>query len=246
MPKHSRLVEGDGDKTLEYLDQLIADEDLLADVGLLEEVALEKDRQLSGEIVAIERSIEAFEERERKIMQRSIPSPGDWLAFALVILLPSVLIMHVLYLHMGELHGWGATERFDALLETVQGALTTAGGGEGPLNMVGQVLWLLVEVVVAIAVVIPLGILRFLQIIVPDAETLMFYAEGAAIALIVLFLLRFNPIGQYRAAWAEYRSVNTESLKEAREAKRQLGEKRAQRDMIRKSEIYQAALEKKR
>ena len=203
---------------------------------------LEKDEELTRKIESLESFIRANKKELRHVGRRGAPNASEWLVFLGALLL-GALVVTLLVLHLGELFGWGLTERFDALLEAAKGALLS---GDGPLNMVGQVLWLLVEVLTGVVISLPLNILCLLQVIIPEPRVLMGVPEGALIVLVLWLVWALSPLvthvdrrGQVRADRERLR----DSIKRARE---DLEAAHAMRDTIRSGTRYPHALERKR
>ena len=203
---------------------------------------LEKDEELTRKIESLESFIRANKKELRHVGRRGAPNAGEWLVFLGVLLL-GALVVTLLVLHLGELFGWGLTERFDALLEAVKGALLS---GDGPLNMVGQVLWLLVEVLTGVVISLPLNILRLLQVIIPEPRVLMGVPEGALIVLVLWLVWALSPAATYADRRAQVRADRERLRDSIKRAREDLEAAHAMRDTIRSGTRYPHALERKR
>ncbi len=190
------------------------------------------------EIDEAEASIRYYEKEIRSIRKSGLPALMGNL-WHLIILIPALLVIHVLVLHLSKLYGWGFTERLDTLLDTIQTTLTTAGGGEGLLHMAGTVLWALVTIIVGITVAIPLNILDFLSIIIPDAPVLMGIAEGLAIAAIAVFAIYTSPIGDYLKQRKELKETAAEYASKIRQKRELIKEKQVELKQIRSHPQYE-------
>ena len=138
---------------------------------------------------------ETFIQVCREMMNEKQRVGGSWLGYFAVVL-GATLLFSSLILNMGRLFGWWTIEQFDALLETLKATLIGFGGGEGPLHLVGTVIWSLIELVCAVLIALPLEIFEFIEILVPDAETIMGFVDGAILLVVFWLLLRVNPLAK--------------------------------------------------
>lgn len=218
----------------------LLEQDKKFDQALLEDV-----QGLTKGIERAEARIKRFEDDARRERERITPTLGDHISY-LIVVVPAALVIHLLVIHMSELYGWGYSNWFNALLDSAEVTLTTAGGGDGLLNMAGKALWFLIVVVVGITLALPLRILQFLQAIIPDAQVLMGIAEGLAIAAIVFIVLRFSPIVTYFGERKEFDAAYARSADNLQRDKQKVQEWRAKRDMYVNAPRYQSLMAKQR
>lgn len=244
-PRHGKPHEGQVSDPIKQRiaeqEQRVAEQDDMAHA--LAEGVLAYDRKLTARIDAIERDLWRYDERLRIELKRYAPRASDWLSY-LVVLLVGAVVANVFLLHMGELFGWGLTDRYNALLEVGQTALT------GDASMlpagVGGGLWALVELFVGLTVSLPLGILHFLQVIIPEPALVMGLPEGALLALIAWILVTACPLSTYLSKRAEFRAAKAQSAGEIAKSRKALEETRITRDEIRNSDLYRMAVEEER
>ena len=120
---------------------------------------------------------------------------GSWLGF-FAIFLGATLLFSSLILNMGRLFGWWTIDQFDALLEALKATLLGLGGGEGPLHLVGTAVWGVIELVCAVLIALPLELFKFIEILIPDAETIMGFVDGAILLVVFGLLIRANPLAK--------------------------------------------------
>ena len=117
-PRHGKPHEGQVSDPIKQRiaeqEQRVAEQDDMAHA--LAEGVLAYDRKLTARIDAIERDLWRYDERLRIELKRYAPRASDWLSY-LVVLLVGAVVANVFLLHMGELFGWGLTDRYNALLE---------------------------------------------------------------------------------------------------------------------------------
>lgn len=239
-PKHSRPSE---EETAERFLQAIREAEERDREN--DAYVLGRDEKLTRRIESLESSIEASKKELRHVGRHDALPVYECLTF-LAALLVGALVVTMFALHLSELFGWGLTERFDALFQALRSTLLGMGGGDGPLHVVGQVLFFPIEVVVGVCVTLPLNILRFLQIIIPEPRVLMGVPEGVLIALTLWLVWALNPLATFRERRAQVRAERVRLRNSIKDARDELKAVHAMRDMIRSGSRYQHLVQARR
>lgn len=232
--------QSDGPTEAEEAFYRALEQDKAFDQAILEDV-----RGLTEAIERAEAKIKRFEDDYRRERERITPTLGEHIAY-LIVVIPAALVINLLVIHMSELYGWGYSDWVNALLDSAEVTLTTAGGGAGLLNMAGKALWFLIVVVVGITLALPLRILQFLEVIIPDAHVLMGIAEGVVIAVLAFIVLRFSPLVTYFEERRKADAVYAKSADSLRRDKQKVQEWRAKRDTYVNTPRYQGLMAKQR
>ena len=193
------------------------------DDGGLSRMVIERMDVLNAETAELDRRVRQLRAR-RTVTRRAYPSLKSWLLYLLAVALVA-LVLSSLILHMSQRFGWGLYEWYNALLDTAEATLRA----NGPLHMLGEIVWLLIEIVVGVLVVIPLGILHMAEVILPDAESYLGFLEGAVVVAAAVVLLRLNPLaGEVTMREVKSRSWTAANERELNELEEKLRFKREQ------------------
>ena len=188
--------------------------------------AIERYDSLTADIEKEEARVEVCKEMMVEKKQLEPSTPGAWLGF-LAILLVATLLFSSLFINMGRLFGWWTIEQFDALLETLRATLVGLGGGEGPLSLVGTVVWWLIEIVTAILIAFPLKVFQLIEVIVPDAETFMGFVDGAILLGVFWLVISSNPASKVPVYTSREKDVILEEMHKAQAKVRDLEAQRS-------------------
>lgn len=178
---------------------------------------------LKAETTELERRVRQLR-ANRMVTKRVYPSLKSWLLYLLAVALVA-LVLSSLILHMSQRFGWGLYEWFNALLDTAEAALRASG----PLHMLGEIVWLLIEIVVGVVIAIPLDILHLAEVILPDAESYLGFLEGAVVLTAAVVMLRLNPLaGEVTTKWVVSRSWTAANERELDDLEQELSFKTEQ------------------